>query len=245
LEFAGGYQVNIATASESEACFENTLSESDKRLLAFAFFIAEVKLDANRSNLVVFLDDPMSSFDAERKLATANILSGVSDEVEQIIVLTHEEGFLRILHKHLSDCSLFKIIAKDSTSSSIEAMDINDEYLEPHYKNITLLEEITQGNREAAPDDLRCMRDITEDIMLRKYYTLLKNDHRNGKSTGAFMTTLKAAGVYDDQTIEEINGLYLHFWNHDDSTKAVTRNTYSVGDLQTIAQQFLKTIHKL
>lgn len=245
LEFAGGYQVNIATTSESEACFENTLSESDKRLLAFAFFMAEVKLDANRNNLVVILDDPMSSFDAERKLATANILSGISDEVGQIIVLTHEEGFLKVLHKRLSDCSLFKIVAKDSMSSSIEVMDINDEYLEPHYKSITLLEEIAQGSREATPDDLRCMRDITEDIMLRKYYTLLKNDHRNGKSASRFMTTLKEANVYDDQIMEEINGLYLHFWNHDDSAKAVTRDDYSAGDLQTIAQQFLGTIHKL
>lgn len=245
LEFAGGHQVNISSASVSEACFENTLSESDKRLLGFAFFVAEVKFDTDKSNLVLILDDPMSSFDTERKLATAKILSDISEEVEQIIVLTHEEGFLKVLHKHFSECALFKIVANDSTNSSIDTMDINDEYLEPHYKSITLLEDIAQGAREASPDDLRCMRDITEAIMLRKYYALLKNDHRDGKSASTFMSTLKTAGVYDDATIKDINNLYLHFWNHDDSAKVVTRDDYSPGDLQAIAQQFLAAIHKL
>ena len=55
----------------------------------------------------------------------------------------------------------------------------------------------------------------------------------------------KAAGIYNDATIKDINNLYLHFWNHDDSAKTITRDNYSPGDLQTIAQQFLAIIHKL
>jgi wobble nucleotide-excising tRNase len=245
IEFNGGYQVAITPESESEAGFDNTLSESDKRLLGFAFFLAEISLDLNKNKLIIVLDDPMSSFDTERKQATAKLLNSLVVDIDQVIVLTHEEGFLKTLHKCFDDSALLKITSRENTSF-IEAMDINDEYLDKHYKDVMLLEKIASGQVEAAPDDLRCMRDITEEIMTRKYYTILKDDRANGKSISSFVSTLKNAGIYTDDALNgEINGLYLHFWNHDDSAKPIAREDFSSGDLQAFAVDFLKVLHKL
>lgn len=49
--------------------FKTSLSEGDKRTLAFAFFIASAESDPDLANKVVVIDDPMCSLDLNRKTA--------------------------------------------------------------------------------------------------------------------------------------------------------------------------------
>lgn len=81
--------------------FKTSLSEGDKRTLAFAFFIASVESDPDLANKVVFIDDPMCSLDLNRKQQTRLILKRVHDVCEKLIVLVHDIHFMRSLRDEI------------------------------------------------------------------------------------------------------------------------------------------------
>ena len=70
-----------------------TLSEGDKSTLAFAFFLAKLDIKQNFENKILVIDDPLSSFDKNRRNRTIEILSELSQKVNQLIVLTHNRNF--------------------------------------------------------------------------------------------------------------------------------------------------------
>jgi wobble nucleotide-excising tRNase len=47
--------------------FKNSLSESDKRVLAFAFFLSLLKHDEGLDKKILVFDDPFSSFEVRSK----------------------------------------------------------------------------------------------------------------------------------------------------------------------------------
>ena len=83
----------IIKINGDEYNFSNSLSESDKRILAFAFFLCLLDENSLDSSIVIF-DDPINSLDHERKRFTSEIIGRLA-KPEQIIVLTHDREFLR------------------------------------------------------------------------------------------------------------------------------------------------------
>ncbi|MDO5969306.1 AAA family ATPase [Flavivirga aquimarina] len=87
------------------------LSEGEQKIVALSNFLAECTID-NRKNSIVF-DDPVNSLDMDyRDLIAEQIVSLSADR--QIIVLTHDLSFLRLLidtHKSIinSDCQVIGI----------------------------------------------------------------------------------------------------------------------------------------
>ena len=80
-----------------EMTVKNSLSDSDKWVLALAFFLSTVKNDPTVQ--VVVMDDPVSSFDSERKrIILGEIMRILDDTDKQLILLTHETGFYHLLH---------------------------------------------------------------------------------------------------------------------------------------------------
>ncbi len=88
--------VNLGDAKSSPAnpCFRNTLSAGDKSTLALAFFIARVEQDPSLSDVIVIFDDPISSFDANRRQHTQHKISELGSKAKQVIVLSHDPHFL-------------------------------------------------------------------------------------------------------------------------------------------------------
>lgn len=74
--------------------FATTLSDGEKRTLAFAFFIAQVFANPELATSTIVLDDPMSSFDDDRQTATIDAIRRLSQEADQVIVLAHDYRFL-------------------------------------------------------------------------------------------------------------------------------------------------------
>lgn len=77
--------------------FKNTLSSGDKSVLALALFLATVNSDPHLAETIVVLDDPFTSMDEFRRTFTVNEINKLSDRAAQVIVLSHELGFLRLL----------------------------------------------------------------------------------------------------------------------------------------------------
>jgi len=97
--------------SEIEEGINTVLSEGEQKVVALSNFLAECTID-NRKNTIVF-DDPVNSLDMDyRDLISKKIIELSSDR--QIIVLTHDLSFLRLLidthKKNMSaDCQIIGI----------------------------------------------------------------------------------------------------------------------------------------
>lgn len=90
---------------------DSVLSEGEKKVIALSNFLADCTID-NRKNTIVF-DDPVTSLDMDYRDLIAKKIVELSRD-RQIIVLTHDLSFLRLLidtHKSLikSDCYIIGI----------------------------------------------------------------------------------------------------------------------------------------
>lgn len=75
--------------------FKNTLSGGDRTTLALAFFFAQIADEPEKQKCVVVFDDPFNSQDRFRRTYTINQIIRCGDEVGQVIVLSHDNLFLR------------------------------------------------------------------------------------------------------------------------------------------------------
>ncbi|MEO8380833.1 MAG: AAA family ATPase [Acidobacteriota bacterium] len=80
--------------SRSERSFRNTLSGGDRSALALAFFLAQVERDPHVATKIVVLDDPFTSQDRGRRLATQQEIRRLRTRAAQVIVLSHDDAFL-------------------------------------------------------------------------------------------------------------------------------------------------------
>ncbi|MCL5071326.1 MAG: AAA family ATPase, partial [Actinobacteria bacterium] len=246
INFYGSHTIDLSSVNDNISHFGNSLSESDKRLLAFSFFIAGLKVQETIQNKVIIFDDPMSSLDAERKLRTVQILKKLIDENQprQVIILTHERIFFSMLNECISARKCFKIIYDPQNKSSfIETMKPNEEYLDDYYKQLEDLKALENASDdEITWDSLRPIRDILEQLLKKKYYFHIKQEIQGGGSISAFILKLKTDGVFDDEKSKKINNNLAHFWNHDDSNSIIKRQNFSVGDLRGIIKTFFEVI---
>ncbi len=115
------YKITISESSTIEN--ENlriVLSEGEKTTITFAYFLARLKLFYNKASLkdlVIVIDDPISSLDEHRVYNTSYLVSKINQEIAgevvenkndkaQVFVFTHSHLFMtniiRILGKHTS-----------------------------------------------------------------------------------------------------------------------------------------------
>jgi wobble nucleotide-excising tRNase len=82
--------------------FKNTLSSGDRSTLALAFFLSQIEHDPERANKIVVFDDPFNSQDSFRKDHTVQKIKQCGESCCQVIVLSHDLGFLQRLWKRLA-----------------------------------------------------------------------------------------------------------------------------------------------
>lgn len=78
--------------------FASLLSSGDKSTLALAFFLLELDGRPDGETIVVF-DDPFTSQDASRRFCTRKKIVAQAARHAQVIVLSHDDRFLRSLHQ--------------------------------------------------------------------------------------------------------------------------------------------------
>lgn len=242
-------KISLNSSTDNIAHFGNTLSESDKRLLAFAFFIACIKVQGNIIQKIIILDDPVCSLDHERKYNTSVFLKRFMDQEkpEQLVVLTHDRHFMSLLSKSFEPTKCFKLIHDPaSQSSKIELLNPNDEFLDNYYRQIQALKLLeTAPDHEVTWDKLRPIRDIIEQVFKRKYYLKLQAQIQANASIQSFVQKLIEDGVYTSERAKSLEDLLPHFWNHDDSTSSISRDEFSAGDLKSIVGDFFSAIEMI
>lgn len=82
--------------------FRNTLSSGDKSTLALAFFLAQLDQGPDKAAKLVVFDDPFSSQDSFRKNCTVQKIKKCGEICAQVIVLSHDDRFLKLIWDQLA-----------------------------------------------------------------------------------------------------------------------------------------------
>lgn len=120
------YKITINTSIVENDNLKIVLSEGEKTTITFAYFMARLKSYYNKStlkNLVIVIDDPISSLDENRIYNTSYIVSKINQEIAgeilkdnkdkaQVFVFTHSHIFMtnliRILENHVNYYQLLR-----------------------------------------------------------------------------------------------------------------------------------------
>ncbi len=128
-----GVNISFNNVLISENGMTSTVfSESDKRALALAVFMAKLECmpQEERKNVILVMDDPVTSFDDNRMKTVINSLINVSDEVEQIFILTHHFMFSKMLcDRYFEQFSFYKIDHMQGDSNGIFEMEAKEEFM--------------------------------------------------------------------------------------------------------------------
>jgi len=134
--------VPVSITSQSGPSFKNTLSAGDRNTLALAFFFASLDQDPRLSDKIVVIDDPMTSLDEHRSLATIHEIRDLLSRVKQVVVLSHSKAFLCQIWESAdrTDISAFKM-ARSGQSSLISIWDVRLDSITEHDKRHALVKE--------------------------------------------------------------------------------------------------------
>lgn len=248
IKFYNSHQVKLDSSDENIPNFKNSLSESDKRVLAFAFFISLLGHDNELDNKILVFDDPFSSFDEERKRDTIQLLAdiqfndGIVIKVPlQKIILTHEKTFYReiYLKSFIQPQSLkieFDGLMGGINTSTIKHCNIDEEFPDDHIlAKIKRLKEIHTNRSFDEKYDGDC-RIVLENIFKRKYSFILEESIKQRKSVRTFATTLESKYPQSDynKLLRLCNDLNIEL--HDNSAQP------SEGDHASILRDFFECL---
>ncbi len=121
-------------------CFKTTLSSGDRSALALAFFLAAVVQDANIGNKIVVLDDPFTSLDRFRRTCTQQLISNLSSLAQQVIVLSHDSHFLKLIFDaHFANKIKTLRLYRSGNNTMLGECDIEAETQSTYHRNYSVL----------------------------------------------------------------------------------------------------------
>jgi wobble nucleotide-excising tRNase len=208
LNFFNAHKVSIDEKAIAKPNFKNTLSESDKRVLAFAFFYSLMIHDEKLSEKIIVFDDPFSSFDSDRRVKTVQLLSNphlitpdgeyIEKQVNQLIILTHESEFFKWLYVKLENPKPLRL-RPDGDNNGVKKSTLVDcnayaEFIEDeNLKDLKEIEEVCSSNKPIMNYEGLCVkcRRILESIFKRKYLFDLEDEINSRRSIRSFVEKLR------------------------------------------------------
>lgn len=172
-----------------EPDFSNSMSEGDKRTLAFAFFLAKTTLEPNICDKIIIVDDPMSSLDQSRQLATQTALKKLSLSGKQLIVLSHDPRFLQDFidnsHFNSNDVTTFELQRCHNDYSILKNCNL-EESIQSGYKNNykRVSEYVVNGQCNDKFSVVRALRPLLEANLRYRLQDSLQNAENLGKMIG-------------------------------------------------------------
>jgi wobble nucleotide-excising tRNase len=164
--------------------FRNTLSTGDKTTLALAFFLAKLDQDGALNEKVVVFDDPLASHDSHRRGKTVEAIQELCGRCLQLIVLSHDEYFLRDLERLCAGATTasYHIEYSDGDEwSAATHIRLNDLCRSDHTKRLDKLTAFAE-NRQGDPDDVVLhVRQVIETHFRRSYTAYFPHNRNLGQ----------------------------------------------------------------
>ncbi len=151
-----------------EPCFRTILSDGDKNSLAFAFFMAQLKLDPDIATKTLIIDDPITSLDIHRKNRTFQEIREIVGLVKQTIILSHDAHFLKLFWEKIPNAKTFQII-RDEGQSILREWDIQQHTLPSYLQDCSRLENYLSGIDHDLRGVARCIRPVLEGYLRSRF----------------------------------------------------------------------------
>ncbi len=207
-------------------CFKTTLSSGDRNALALAFFLAFLELDTDIGKKVIVFDDPFTSLDRFRRTCTQQLIQSLLNSAWQIVVLSHDPFFLKLLSDECPSASAnLKTLqmSRAGNTTVIGEWDVQAEVQSAYMKNYSVLLEFTRDESGDSRTVAKTIRPFLEG-MLRSHFPghFLANEW-----LGDFLGKIRAAdpdsglqhAKADLSEYEAING-YSKRFHHDQNANA-------------------------
>jgi wobble nucleotide-excising tRNase len=202
--------------------------------LALAFFLTKLEVDGNIQDKIIVFDDPVSSFDLNRKSTTISNLINFGQQAKQLFVFTHNLIFASEFWKGTNQipantqCSKIEFLGN---TACIVEYNIETETLSSILKDsLAIKNYLTQGSvlDEAKRGIARCLRPALESYFHLKFFDLVsENDW-----LGQFIEKVRVSNSSDPfhrlhsslSELTEINNYskkYHHRFNANNETEPV------------------------
>ena len=160
------YQLIINQKILSNDDVRIVLSDGEKTTLTFAYFLARLKLFYKKEslkNLVIVIDDPISSLDDGRIYTTSYLVAKINQEIAgeilkkeedkaQVFVLTHNHVFMSNIIRILGKNASYQQLSRDNDKLIFEAKDKVAGYFDTFY--MLLFKEVKKfANEENLTED--------------------------------------------------------------------------------------------
>jgi wobble nucleotide-excising tRNase len=233
--------------------FSTTLSESDKRTLAFAFFVASTLSDSKLHSRVVVIDDPMCSFDLNRKHHTRSVLKKMYSKAEQLIVLAHDAYFIRDFRDALfkddksASIVILQLALAPGEYSDFAELDIDRECESVYFQHHRLLNDFVTGKKCDIRSVAKAIRPMLEGYLHRRFPCLIPKSLMFGGVVALIRDAVApnplchAAGLVE--VLNEIND-YAGQFHHDTNPDSADSVVATASELKTFADKALVVIHK-
>jgi wobble nucleotide-excising tRNase len=215
--------------------FKYSLSEGDKSALALAFFLTKLEVDGNIQDKIIVFDDPVSSFDLNRKSTTISKLLHFAQQSKQLFVLTHNIIFAGEFWKCTNQISLTNQCSKIEfvgNTACIVEYHIDNETLSSVLKDSTAIKNyLTNGcfTDQERRNIARCLRPALESYFHLKFFDLLLPSEwlgnfidkvRNSTTTDPYYRLLPEVDELTD--INDYSKKYHHRHNTNSDSEPVT-----------------------
>ena len=226
---------NVAS---DELSFGSALSSGDRSTLAFAFFLEDLR-QQQIDDLIVVVDDPVTSLDEHRWRRTVTELRKVAQRVEQLIVLSHDRQFLGKIWGQIrvpDDDRVALRIARQDDGSSLREWDVIAETMTDHDRARMLITEYVNSGNGDERDVAEALRVYLEGFLL----AVFPDEYRKGTTIGKFIQVCKQRQqdnkpILSPDHIQELEELvkYTNEFHHSGNT------SINAGTLTTFAQNTL------
>lgn len=233
--------------------FATTLSDADKRTLAFAFFVARLESDQRLSATVVVLDDPMSSFDRNRRRASLQVIEGLATKCKQLILLSHDCHFVRDLRRQLAKphasavpVAILGLSRTQGRYSVFAPCDIDDICASSYYRHHRLVAGFVDGHAGInALEVAKAIRPLLEGYYHRRFPGVIPQGLMFGQII-AMVADSSVTGPLTNlrplvQELQKVNDFVKGFM-HDDGEVDVSALP-SDSELRTYAERALNLIY--
>ena len=231
--------------------FNTSLSEGDKRTLAFAFFIASTESTLNLADKIIIIDDPMSSLDLNRKQQTQTILMRLYQSCKQLVVIAHDMHFLRNLRDSLprndvpNNIKFLKLKSVTQRYSDFGTIDIDQECESAYFKSHRILGEFMEGRSQNNMDVARSIRPMLEGYLHRRFPGLINPGLLFGQVVSQISQAMAPSPLIHAQNIiDELNQINSYAGQfHHDTNPAADQIQIVESELLGFVERAINVIH--
>ena len=215
--------------------------------MALALFLAAADADPDLASKVIVIDDPISSLDDQRTLATVREVRNLRTRCAQLFLLSHNRNFLCAAWDAMAhvDRSAMQL-TRAPTGSTISPWDVDADSTTEHDRRHALMTDYLAGN-------VADLRQVAHEIRphLEAYLRVVRpGEFPPGSLIGQFLRISRdrvAAGtpIIAQQRIDELQDL-LDFANrfHHDANPAWDTEPVSDGELRGMIQRTLRFVEE-